>query len=225
MSPPGQGSPTPEKQELYQSSRMERHSQGAQAGSLEGQRCPQAPRDTNRGTASQGGGARHTSRAELQPFMHPVGPPEQQRWWLHRGSMWRGLCGPWSSSGDSLGGRYTNRPVGPSELFGCGSGGGPGIAIPAAQSPEFRAPRDKAQDPVLPPPHLRERQRMRRHRTKRMLLHWVNLSCADRHTPPPEYPDPCRLGASVVAVRSESRVGGWPPPLLLFFLVSPCTWD
>ena len=52
--PPGQESPGPEKQELYQSSRMERHSQGTRAGSQEGQWRPQAPGVTNRGPAPWG---------------------------------------------------------------------------------------------------------------------------------------------------------------------------
>ena len=169
MSPPEQESPAPEKQELYQSSWMERHSQGAWAGSQEGRRCPQAPRGTKRGTASQGGGAGHTPRAELQPFMRPVGPPMQQMWQLHRGSMWSGLCGSGSSSGGSLGSGYTDRAGGSGNCSGGSSDSGPRSMIPAAQSPECRAPGDKAQYPALPPP--RDRQRMRRHRTARMLLH------------------------------------------------------
>ena len=44
----GQESTFPEKQELHQSSRWERCSQGVGAGSQEGRGCPQAPWDTNR---------------------------------------------------------------------------------------------------------------------------------------------------------------------------------
>ena len=50
---PVQERPVPEMQ-VYQSSRKERHLQGARAGSQEGQGCPQAPRGTNRGTAPRG---------------------------------------------------------------------------------------------------------------------------------------------------------------------------
>ena len=44
----GQESTLLEKQELHQSSWVERHSQGVRAGPQEGQGCPQAPWDTNR---------------------------------------------------------------------------------------------------------------------------------------------------------------------------------
>ena len=59
--PPGQESPHPEKQELYQPSRRERRSQGARAGPQEGQWSPQVPGSTNAGPAPRGR-AHHTPR-------------------------------------------------------------------------------------------------------------------------------------------------------------------
>ena len=53
VSAPRQESPGLEKQELHQSSGMERCLHGVGVGSQEGCRCPQAPKGTNRGTGPQ----------------------------------------------------------------------------------------------------------------------------------------------------------------------------
>ena len=118
--PPGQESPVPEKQELHQSSRMERVSQGTQAGPQEGRGCPQTSRGTNRGPAPQGR-VRHTLQlSSLKGWSgHTVGPRSSCSGGSGGGSTPRGLRGPRS-------------------------------AIAAAQEPEPSARGDTAQDPVLP---------------------------------------------------------------------------
>ena len=176
--PPGHESPVPEKQELYQSSQMERCMQGTRAGSQEGQWSPKVPRVTKRGSAPWGR-TRHTQRAELLKGLEctPSGPTgvaqaEAQAAALSRegcavpgagsggGSMWRWLCGPKST-------------------------------IPVAQAPEPKAPRDTAQDTVLPLGQAEARRTQDSEDTPATRWH---RTVETRAPLPPEHPGPCRLG-------------------------------
>ena len=55
--------------------------------------------------------------------------------------------------------------------------------------------------------------------------HQAAPNCADPCSLPPEQPGLCGLGAVVVTAGADSKVESWQPPLFLFLLVSPCTWD
>ena len=118
--PTGLESPVPEKKELYQSSRSERHSQGARAGSQEGQGCPHAPRGTKRGTVPWGEGATHCGRSYLKGCS-------------------AGLGGPGSSSPGCSGRDCTRRGLHARRS-----------TFAAVQALEPRALGDTAQHPVLP---------------------------------------------------------------------------
>ena len=125
--------------------RTERRSQGARAGSQEGQGCLQAPRDTNRGPAPQGTACHTLRKAGPQEHLQPAGAaapcregtewlPEQNPSSAGPGAQGAGVHSPKSGAppGDMrwLGGHRTARM-----LLPLGSPGAVQIGAPGASRP------------------------------------------------------------------------------------------
>ena len=134
-------------------------------------------------------------------------------------------CGPTSIKG------WSTHPAGPGEkLVGLAADLGeraapcclrelqPWECDSTAQAPDPSVPGDTTQDPALPP----DRRKQGGHRTVRTLHCWVPPSCADQHSLPPGASRPMRTGRLQLSLRELTPgLETWPPPVLLFLLVSP----
>ena len=124
---------------------------------------------------------------------------------------WSMPVGPQGEAGGSGGG--SGRGLGALSPLECGSSStGPGSQGAGDTAPHPTLPRggagvERAQDSEDAPPLLPGAP-----------------SCAGQHPPPWEHLGQCRLGAAVVTGELTPGLGSWPPPVVVFLLVSTYAW-
>ena len=116
-----------------------------------------------------------------------------------------------SSGGSSSGGSCTLLPLGAAAWEHDSSNTGLRSQGAGGHSPGSCIPRD--------------RRRPEGHKTGRTLLPPGAPKLCRSATAAPGHPGQCGQGTAVVTAGLTPGLGNWPPPVVLFLLVSPCAWD